>query len=290
MFHTTDGSLWVCERHPDNLRGDASAIASRKGSVERIGVLTGVRSGPWLLPRDEVTVVLLSDQSTGKRTIVQRYYLLHWASLYEGLKAALEDDPQRKNKVVQMSLTQGLSGCRVFHKRTPTYIRSYIIDVANDTNSEQSATTFLQVLLSHDVVEAAWMRKKSQFGWTTASESQASLDEKKFSCANGLFPLAVEVVPVVGDQWGVLQGGQDEGSRRQLWAELQGRVVGFLPEDGLYSSESLPPQTPFPHRLSKSVAYVFVAICSVESSRSNVSLSNSDHLSSSLPCPKKVCR
>ena len=72
MLHTTDGSLWVCERHPDNLRGDASTIASRKGSVERIGVLTGVRSGPWLLPRDEVTVVLLSDQSTGKRTIVQR--------------------------------------------------------------------------------------------------------------------------------------------------------------------------------------------------------------------------
>ena len=125
--------------------------------------------------------------------------MLHWALLYEGLKAALEDDPQRKNKVVHMSLTQGLSGCRVFHKRTPTYIRSYIIDVANDTNS----ATFLQVLLSHDVVEAAWMRKKSQFGWTTASESQASLDEKKFSCANGVFPLAVEVVP-----WGVLQGDQ----------------------------------------------------------------------------------
>ena len=30
--------------------------------------------------------------------------------------------------------------------------------------------------------------KKTQFGWSIASESQASLDEKKFSCAQGLYP------------------------------------------------------------------------------------------------------
>ena len=55
-------------------------------------------------------------------------------------------------------------------------------------NSESSATTFLQVLLSHDIVDAAWQKKKTQFGWTAGSESQASLDEKKHNCAQGLFP------------------------------------------------------------------------------------------------------
>ena len=57
-------------------------------SVERVGVLTGVRSGAWLIPRDEVSIVLLSDKASGKKAIVQRYWLLHWASLYEGVKLA----------------------------------------------------------------------------------------------------------------------------------------------------------------------------------------------------------
>ena len=85
-------------------------------------------------------------------------------------------------------MAQGLSGCKVFHIRTPRYIREYIIDLGNEMNSESSATTCLQVLLSHDIVDAAWQKKKTQFGWTAGSESQASLDEKRHNCAQGLFP------------------------------------------------------------------------------------------------------
>jgi hypothetical protein len=59
-------------------------------SVERVGVLTGVRSGAWVIPRDEVSIVLLADKASGKKTTVQRYWLLHWASLYEGVKLAYE--------------------------------------------------------------------------------------------------------------------------------------------------------------------------------------------------------
>jgi len=178
----------LCRRHPLNRRGDESTATQRQESVERIGVLTGVRSGAWLLPRDSVEVELLADRASGKKTSIQRYWLLHWASLYEGLKKAIEKDTKREDKCVQMSLAQGLSGCRVFHQRTPKYILEYIVDIGNETNSESSATTFLQVLLSHDVVEASWSKKRNQFGWTAQGESQASLDDKKFSCATGLYP------------------------------------------------------------------------------------------------------
>ena len=54
-------------------------------------------------------------------------------------------DVDRKNKVAQLSVQAGLSGCRVFHKRTPRYIRLYIIDVGNETNHGSSSATFLQV-------------------------------------------------------------------------------------------------------------------------------------------------
>jgi hypothetical protein len=169
-------------------QGDASTIRQRQESVERIGVLTGVRSGPWLLPKDDVNIVLATDKDTKKKTTVQRYWLLHWASLYEGLRKAVEADVRGENRVVQMSLVQGLSGCCLFHQRTPRYIREYIIDIGNEMNSETSATTFMQVLLSHDVVDAAWQRKKTQFGWSVGSESQSALDEKKLECATGLYP------------------------------------------------------------------------------------------------------
>jgi hypothetical protein len=135
-------------------------------SVERVGVLTGVRSGAWLIPRDEVSVILATDVASGKHTSVQRYWLMHWASLYEGVRLAYEADTQQQIKAVQLSVAAGLSGCRVFHKRTPQYVRLYIIDIGNETNQESSSTTFLQVLMSHDVVEAAWAKKRQQCGWT----------------------------------------------------------------------------------------------------------------------------
>jgi hypothetical protein len=67
-------------------------------------------------------------------------YVTH-AAAYESYEA----DVGKKNKVVQLSVQAGLSGCRVFHKRTPMYIRLYIIDVGNETNHESTSTTFLQV-------------------------------------------------------------------------------------------------------------------------------------------------
>jgi hypothetical protein len=41
-------------------------------------------------------------------------------------------DPSKANKAVQMSVQGGLAGCRVFHKRTPLYVRLFIIDIGNE--------------------------------------------------------------------------------------------------------------------------------------------------------------
>ena len=75
-----------------------------------------------------------------------------------------------------------------FHQRSPQYILEYIIDIGNETNAESSATTFLKVLLSHEVVEATWTKKEVTIRLDIGSESQAGLDEKKLSCANSLYP------------------------------------------------------------------------------------------------------
>jgi hypothetical protein len=183
--------IWVCVRVASSCSfptpGDASTRLQRKQSVQRVGVLLG-RSGPWIYPRDEVTVVLVADKESGKKTVIQRYWLLHWATLFEGVKDAIEEDVKKECKPVQLSHAAGLSGCRVFHKRSPTYILEYAVYVGNANNADVSCITFLQVLMAHDSVDAAWLKKKTQYGWTIASEGAAVLDERKYDMANAMFP------------------------------------------------------------------------------------------------------
>lgn len=47
-------NIWTCERHPLNQRGDQASVASRKASVETVGIIQGLRGGAWLIPRDDV--------------------------------------------------------------------------------------------------------------------------------------------------------------------------------------------------------------------------------------------
>lgn len=71
-------NIWACERHPLNQRWDQASVASRKASVETVGIIQGLRGGAWLIPRDDVP----QDPAWGQQ--IQFYYVLHWATLIEG--------------------------------------------------------------------------------------------------------------------------------------------------------------------------------------------------------------
>ena len=172
--------VWTCSRHPLNQRGDMASVASRKASVETVGIIQGLRGGAWLLPRDDV----LQDPAWG--SFIQHYHVLHWATLIEGAKLAWEEDTTKTNAVVQLSVTSGLTGCKIFMKKTPAYIIKYLVDLGNSMNSENSATTFLDVIRSIEGVEAAWAKKKDAMQWTIASEGQSTLEHRKLTFANGL--------------------------------------------------------------------------------------------------------
>ncbi|CAK0833439.1 unnamed protein product, partial [Prorocentrum cordatum] len=171
---TVDGLVWTCDRSPFNKRGDAASVQSRKRSVEKVGILN-VRAGPWVVPRGEIDITVYADKAskTTKTVTLQRYNLLHWATLYEGLQAAVNDDGNAGNSVVEASLRDGLQNYKVFYKRTPAYVQEYLVDVGNETNDEQSSRTALQ--------------KKKLYEWSVASLGQRQYAEKGFEVAESTF-------------------------------------------------------------------------------------------------------
>ncbi|CAK0794384.1 unnamed protein product, partial [Prorocentrum cordatum] len=161
---------------------------SRKRSAEKVGILN-VRAGPWVVPRDEIDITAYADKAskTTKAVALQRYNLLHWATLYEGLQAAVGDEGNAGNSVVEASLRDGPQNCKVFHKRTPAYVQEYLADVGNDTDDEQSSRTALQVSMSHDSVESTFFQEKKLYEWSVASLGQRQYAEKGFEVAESMF-------------------------------------------------------------------------------------------------------
>ena len=163
---------WTTRRHHLNDRGDESSILHRQKSVEEVGILGGIRSGPWLIPLQ-----------LGSRIV---YSVLHWATLLEGAERAYTNDPLKSNKALQLSVQEGLGDCKVFHPQCPDDVIRWLVDLGNSVNAESTVTTLLQVFRSTNDIEAGWKRKKQSCGWTTTSVGQSKLDEKKYLYIQGL--------------------------------------------------------------------------------------------------------
>jgi hypothetical protein len=141
---------WRFNRHPWNMRGDMSSKASRKASIEEVGICQDVREPPWFI-RDEV------DNEIVK--------LLHQATLLaDGAKAAWEadlaKDHENRSRVVCIAVFTPIKRCTEYHKRTPKPVVTFLVDYANRLNTVTTATTFVQVWRSTKEVKAAFKKKK----------------------------------------------------------------------------------------------------------------------------------
>ena len=88
------------ERHPNNKRWQKSMHLKCKRSLEIRGIIQSVRSEAWLVYNKQRQPPMLA---IGAGTITDAFY------------AALQDDPDEQNTMLQMSLTNGLEA-RVFHE------------------------------------------------------------------------------------------------------------------------------------------------------------------------------
>ena len=171
LFTDSSGD-WLPWRHPENDRGDESTELKRQQSVEQVGIIPGIRKGAWLV-----------RQNVSSKC----FFVLHWASLIGGLRRAYEADKKKENKVVQHSVSAGVTSCKLYHHNLPSDCARYLKDLGNKFNDAATTTTFLEVARSCRDTEAGWNRRKKVFGWTNQSLGNSKYDEKKFEYIQSVF-------------------------------------------------------------------------------------------------------
>jgi hypothetical protein len=159
--------LWAIARHPLNQRGDEASILLRMKSVQDIGIIRDIRGGPWLVKHKD-------------KTIEDRFFAVHWATLIQGAERARLADPNGLNKCVQMSLTAGLSKCKIYQSNTPDDVIRWLVELGNLLNSEATSITILEKWRCTGHVEPQWAAKRKDMNWTTSSLPAKVRDEKKF--------------------------------------------------------------------------------------------------------------
>ncbi|CAK0798376.1 unnamed protein product [Prorocentrum cordatum] len=118
--------------------------ANRCKSVETIGICK-VRKGPWVIPAGE-----------------NQWTVLHWASLLEGAKMAMEKDPHKKNRTVWIALEAGCDSAVEFDPNLPDDVKDYVIELGNATNASTLVVTVLQVFMSTETILSGWAIQKEK--------------------------------------------------------------------------------------------------------------------------------
>ena len=94
-----DKGMSTCKRGLLNNRGDMATVESRAKSIKSVGLVLGLRKGPWLIePKPD------GDD---------KFEVYHWASWLEGIYLAYQDDPQNNNKDVQLFIITPIDNCKL---------------------------------------------------------------------------------------------------------------------------------------------------------------------------------
>ena len=167
---------WTCSVDPRNRKPDPGSIASRKASIESVGLLEGVRSGPCV------------RKVRGSAPGEERWWVFHWNTLLTGVKAAWEADHKKIKRTVQISVRRPIKDAKKYKTDTPDDVIDFYVDYFNKTNSENTETTLFQIMESTQTVEDGFNAHKLKFGLTVKKVGGApAMDAIKFSFIESLF-------------------------------------------------------------------------------------------------------
>lgn len=140
----------MIKRHPLNDRGDLGSKIGLKKSIESLGMLLYLRMAPFLVETD----------------VVDEYLALHWATTIEAMHVAYEDDKEKANRAVQMSMATGLPHARIYHKKIPADGARFLKEYGNKGNDQCTKKTVLECYRESIRIEKGWERRKKDMNWT----------------------------------------------------------------------------------------------------------------------------
>jgi hypothetical protein len=164
---------WTTKRHRLNQRGDEASEKSREESVASFGIVLSLRGGAWVI----------SPMEKGEELLV-----VHMATLIRGAQRAMDNDKDKSNRAVQISIKTGVPHSKRYHRQIPDDWVRFLVGTGNIVNNEQTSTTVLEIARSTAECERSWQRKKNKMGWTASVVGQNKLEEEKYSYINSLHP------------------------------------------------------------------------------------------------------
>ena len=138
-------------RHAVNQRVQQAVVDTYAANILKNGVVEGVRGGCWAI----------QDENDAKV-----HHLLSWGTLTEAMYQAAACEPE--NEQVCLSLDAGISGCLIFHPRTPQDVLQHLVDHHNEFHSG-SSTHFIQRYQHVKEAEQAWALHASSASITVRS-------------------------------------------------------------------------------------------------------------------------
>ena len=152
-------------------------------SAWELGVLQGLRKGPWLFVDNNHSS---SQGGVGRDTA---YTAMHWGRVLTAAKKNWERPDYGDSAVLVKSLGTPLRDCIVFLGQMPKQCKEKLKDIGNVANTAILATTPLERYGQVPQLEATFERQKLENGWTIASIGSPALERKKLTLCNSLMPL-----------------------------------------------------------------------------------------------------
>jgi len=116
-----------------------------------------------------------------------RFTILHWATLFEGIKSAVEDPKNHNNRSVLLALQRGLEDATAFANATPSVAKIWLKELGNSQNNTVTQITFLEVCRSSLHVNRFFLKDCKDNGITVESVGQGEYEKRKMAIADSIY-------------------------------------------------------------------------------------------------------
>lgn len=152
-------------RDPCNqFRGDNGSVIDRKKRLQETGLISGVREGPGIRQAKDSP---------------DKWWVIHWATLLEGLELAFKEDVEKRNRNVQLAVVTPIKNTKIYNKNTPDDCMKFYQRYFNLVNDAQTPTTVIEKWKATREVENGFKRKKKTMGWSIESLGLKVFNDRK---------------------------------------------------------------------------------------------------------------
>ena len=135
----------------------------REETVWEVGVVQGIRQGPWAFPANNASPL-------GRNRVSK---VLHWGTTCRGVYRCFLKDKEKTNAVLWKSLRTPIRHSTLFTNKMPRLAKLKLKDLANLTNKSTVAKTFIERFPTATVIDMGFDQEKDKHTWSIDATGRA---------------------------------------------------------------------------------------------------------------------